>query len=158
MEASATTCPRASRGTRPAARAFHWVMAASMLTLLLTAFLPIAGVKFAWVTWHWLAGLVLTASILFHIIHATCGWTSGRSGWARVIFRNLKAEVLRELGHDVPVPAGKYPLGQPPLSSAIVVAGLSVIVTGLCMMVRVRTPFFTRNRISSATRRGASRT
>ena len=32
------------------ARLFHWVMAASMFTLLFTAFLPIAGVKFAWVT------------------------------------------------------------------------------------------------------------
>jgi len=32
------------------ARAFHWVMAASMLTLLLTAFLPKAGVQFDWVT------------------------------------------------------------------------------------------------------------
>ena len=39
-----------------AARAFHWVMAASMFTLLFTAFLPIVGVQFAWVTYHWIAG------------------------------------------------------------------------------------------------------
>jgi len=53
------------------ARVFHWVMAASMLTLLFTAFLPKVGVQFDWVTYHWIAGTVLTISILFHIIHAT---------------------------------------------------------------------------------------
>src|SRR6476620_2235310 len=43
-----------------AARLFHWVMAASMFVLLFTAFLPVVGIKFAWVQWHWIAGLVLT--------------------------------------------------------------------------------------------------
>jgi formate dehydrogenase subunit gamma len=28
-------------------------------------------VRFPWVTYHWIAGIVLTASIVFHIIHAT---------------------------------------------------------------------------------------
>jgi len=45
------------------ARMFHWVMAASMFVLLFSAFLPIAGVKFAWVEWHWIAGLVLTGLV-----------------------------------------------------------------------------------------------
>src|SRR5687768_13363290 len=31
------------------ARVFHWVMAGSMFVLLLTAFLPIVGVQFAWI-------------------------------------------------------------------------------------------------------------
>jgi hypothetical protein len=44
------------------ARVFHWVMAASMLTLLITAFLPKVGVQFDWVTYHWIAGIVLTIS------------------------------------------------------------------------------------------------
>src|SRR4029434_11069827 len=52
-------------------RLFHWVMAASMFALLFTAFLPVVGVKFPWVTWHWIAGLVLSGSILFHIIPAS---------------------------------------------------------------------------------------
>ena len=46
------------------ARLFHWIMAAAMLTLLFTAFLPKVGVKFNWVTYHWIAGAVLTVSIL----------------------------------------------------------------------------------------------
>jgi hypothetical protein len=44
------------------ARLFHWIMAASMFTLLFTAFLPRVGVQFPWVTYHWIAGTVLTAS------------------------------------------------------------------------------------------------
>ena len=63
-----------------AARLFHWVMAAAMFALLFTAFLPIAGIRFPWVTWHWMAGLVLTASILFHIVHATV-WLDFWSIW-----------------------------------------------------------------------------
>lgn len=128
------------------ARIFHWVMAASMFTLLFTAFLPIVGVTFAWVTWHWMAGLVLTASILFHIIHATF-WLDFWSIWVGPKdLPELKAEVLREFGHDVPGPKpGKYPLGNRLYHLAIVFAGLSVIATGLFMMVRVRTPFFTRD-------------
>ena len=54
-----------------AARLFHWIMAASMFTLLFTAFLPKVGVQFDWVTYHWIAGTVLTISIIFHIIHAS---------------------------------------------------------------------------------------
>ena len=42
-----------------AARLFHWIMAASMFTLLFTAFLPKVGVQFDWVTYHWIAGTVL---------------------------------------------------------------------------------------------------
>jgi hypothetical protein len=34
------------------ARLFHWVMAAAMFVLLFTAFLPVVGVQFAWVTWQ----------------------------------------------------------------------------------------------------------
>ena len=53
------------------ARLFHGIMALSMLALLFTAFLPKVGVQFAWVTWHWIAGIVLTISVLYHIIHAS---------------------------------------------------------------------------------------
>jgi thiosulfate reductase cytochrome b subunit len=121
-------------------------MAASMLTLLLTAFLPIVGIRFAWVTWHWMAGLVLATSILFHVIHASF-WLDFWSIWVGPKdLPELRAEIMRELGHDVPGPKpGKYPLGNRLYHLAIVVAGLSVIATGLTMMVRIRTPLFPRN-------------
>ena len=128
------------------ARVFHWVMAASMFVLLFTAFLPIAGVQFAWVTWHWMAGLVLTASILFHIVHAIVAMDFWSIWVGPKDLPELKAELLRELGHDVHGPKpGKYPLGNRLYHMAIVLAGLSVAATGILMMSRVRTPLFTRN-------------
>jgi len=63
-----------------AARMFHWIMAAAMFTLLFTAFLPKIGVQFDWVTYHWIAGAVLTVSIVFHIIHASF-WLDFWSIW-----------------------------------------------------------------------------
>ena len=41
--------------------------------------------------------------------------------------------------------SGKYPLGNRLYHLAIVVTALTVVASGLFMMVRVRTPFFTRN-------------
>ncbi len=128
------------------ARMFHWVMAASMFVLLFTAFLPIVGVRFAWVQWHWMAGLVLTGSIIYHIIHATF-WLDFWSIWiGPKDIPEFKAEMLRELGHDVPGPkSGKYPLGNRLYHLAIVFAALGVVVTGVIMMNRIRTPLFDRN-------------
>jgi formate dehydrogenase subunit gamma len=153
-EAQETDAMEAARADLPpvivrhggVARLFHWVMALAMFTLLLTAFLPIGGVKFAWVTWHWIAGLALTASILFHIVHASV-WLDFRSIWVGPSdLPELKAELRRELGHDVTGPRpGKYPLGNRLYHSVIVLAGLGVVITGLLMMTRVRTPFLTRN-------------
>ena len=146
MEAARVDLPPLIKRHGAVARMFHWIMAVSMFTLLITAFLPIAGVKFAWVEWHWMAGLLLTASILFHIIHATF-YLDFWSIWVGPKdIPELKAEVMREFGHDVPGPKpGKYPLGNRLYHLAIVAAGLSVVGTGLLMMNRVRTPFFTRN-------------
>jgi len=146
MEASRPHLPARISRHSLTARLFHWVMASSMFVLLFTAFLPIAGVKFAWVTWHWMAGLVLATSIAFHMIHATF-WMDFWSIWVGPKdLPELRAEILREFGHDVPGPKpGKYPLGNRLYHLAIVVAALSVIASGLTMMVRVRTPIFPRN-------------
>jgi cytochrome b subunit of formate dehydrogenase len=129
-----------------AARLFHWVMAASMFTLLFTAFLPVVGIQFAWVTWHWMAGLVLTAAILFHVVHATFFMDFWSIWVGPSDIPELKAEILRELGHEVAGPKpGKYPLGNRLYHLAIVFAGLTAVGTGVFMMSRVRTPIFTRN-------------
>ena len=146
LEATYTNIPARVERHSAMARLFHWVMAAAMFVLLFTAFLPVVGVKFAWVTWHWMAGLVLTGSILFHIIHASF-WLDFWSIWVGPKdIPEIKAELLRELGRDVPGPkSGKYPLGNRLYHMAIVVAGLSAVLTGVLMMSRVRTPIFTRN-------------
>src|SRR6202521_28360 len=121
-------------------------MAASVFVLLCTAFLPTAGARFAWVQGHCMAGLVLIASILFHVIHASFFLDFWSIWVGPKDIPEFKAEILRELGHDVPGPKpGKYPLGNRLYHLAIVVAGLAVSLTGAFMMTRVRTPFLTRN-------------
>jgi cytochrome b subunit of formate dehydrogenase len=146
LETTHATLPARIERHSLLARLFHWVMAASMFVLLFTAFLPVVGVQFAWVTWHWIAGLVLTGSIVFHIVHASV-WLDFWSIWVGPKdIPELKAELLRELGHDVPGPKpGKYPLGNRLYHTVIVVAGFAAVITGIVMMWRVRTPFFTRN-------------
>ena len=130
-----------------AARLFHWVMAAAMLTLLFTAFAPKLGYQFPWVTYHWIAGLVLTASIVFHIVHASF-WMDFWSIWPDSIdVEDAQRRWKRATGGVAPPPRkfAKYPLENKMYHLAIVAAGLSVTLTGLFMMKRVRTPFFTRN-------------
>lgn len=128
------------------ARMFHWVMAFAMLALLFTAFLPIVGVRFAWVYWHWMAGILLTASILFHIVHATFFLDFWSIWVGPKDIPEFKAEMMREIGREIGGPKpGKYPLGNRLYHLAVLVAGLVVIGTGLVMMARVRTGLIDRN-------------
>jgi cytochrome b subunit of formate dehydrogenase len=130
-----------------AARAFHWIMAAAMLTLLFTAFAPKAGYEFPWVTYHWIAGLVLSASIIFHVIHASF-FMDFWSIWPDSIdIEDAKRRWALATGKQAPAPRkfAKYPLENKMYHMIIVLAGLSVMFTGLFMMKKVRTPIFTRN-------------
>jgi cytochrome b subunit of formate dehydrogenase len=130
-----------------AARMFHWIMAASMLTLLFTAFLPKVGFQFDWVTYHWIAGTVLTVSILFHVIHASF-WLDFWAIWPdRTDIDDAWKRIRRFMGQPAPPPRkfAKYPLENKLYHGAIMATGLSAIVTGVFMMFRVRTIFFPRN-------------
>jgi cytochrome b subunit of formate dehydrogenase len=129
------------------ARLFHWIMALAMLTLLFTAFLPKVGFQFPWVTYHWIAGVVLTVSILFHIFHASF-WLDFWSIWPdRIDLDDAYHRVLRFVGRDAPPPKkfAKYPLENKLYHGAIIAAGGSAIITGVFMMFRVRTAFLPRN-------------
>jgi cytochrome b subunit of formate dehydrogenase len=129
------------------ARLFHWVMAASMLTLLFTAFLPKVGVQFNWVTYHWIAGAVLTVSIIFHVIHASF-WLDFWAIWPdKTDVEDAYKRVRRFFGMSAPPPRkfAKYPLENKLFHGIIILCGLSVILTGVFMMSRVRTIFFPRN-------------
>jgi len=114
-------------------RVYHWLMAAAMLILLVTAFLPILGIKFEWVGIHWVTGLVLTVIVLFHIIRA-CFF---QNFWAMMIdSTDLKAPLAKP---------GKYDLAQKLYHLAISILILSAIVTGLLMWRKVDTPFWQRD-------------
>jgi len=130
-----------------AARAFHWLMAASMFTLLFTAFLPRVGVRFNWVAYHWIAGTVLTISVVFHIIHASF-WLDFWSIWPdKADLEDSKRRLQRFMGRPAPPPRrfAKYPLENKMYHGAITLTGLVVILTGVFMMSLVRTIFFPRN-------------
>lgn len=130
-----------------ASRLFHWVMAASVLTLVFTAFLPIWGVKFSWVTAHWIAGLVLTAAIIFHIIHASL-WKGLSLMWINSQDLSDGWLVIKQvLGSTGPAPGkpGKNPLGNKLFHHVVAIATLAAIITGLIMMAKVDTPWWKRN-------------
>jgi cytochrome b subunit of formate dehydrogenase len=130
-----------------AARLFHWIMAAAMFTLLFTAFLPKVGVQIDWVTYHWIAGVVLTASILFHIIHASF-YLDFWSIWPdKTDLKGSWKRVVRFFGKPAPLPrrSGKYPLDNKLYHGVIVLTGLSVVLTGIFMMFRVQTGLLPRN-------------
>jgi cytochrome b subunit of formate dehydrogenase len=130
-----------------AARLFHWIMAAAMFALLFTAFLPKVGVQFAWVTYHWIAGIVLTVSVIYHVIHATF-WLDPWSIWpdkADLEDAQKRWKQARGEATDPPRKFPKYPLENKLYHGIIVLTGLAVILTGVFMMFRVRTPIFPRN-------------
>ena len=130
-----------------AARLFHWIMAAAMFVLLFTAFLPKVGIQFNWVTYHWIAGTVLTVSILFHIVHASF-YLDFWSIWPdRSDLEDARKRFQRFLGKSASLPRkfAKYPLENKLYHGVVMLAGLLVIVTGICMMFRVRTVFFPRD-------------
>jgi cytochrome b subunit of formate dehydrogenase len=146
-EAIATAVPEHVPRHSLAARLFHWIMAASMISLLLTAFLPKVGIQFNWVVYHWIAGLVLTASILFHIVHASF-FLDFWSIWPdKTDLIDSKNRLLRFFGKDAPLPSkfAKYPLENKLYHGVIMLAGLAVTCTGLFMMKRVQTGIFARN-------------
>ena len=129
------------------ARSFHWVMAASMFTLLFTAFLPKVGVEFDWITYHWIAGIVLTASVIFHIIHASF-WLDFSAIWPdKEDLVDAWRRVRRFIGQSAPPPRrfAKYPLENKLYHGAIIATGLAAIGTGVFMLFRVRTILFPRN-------------
>ena len=130
------------------ARAFHWTMAASMLVLLVTAFVPVMGLQFPWVKVHWIAGVVLILTIVWHVVQAI-GWQdfwSMMSIGARDV-REGAAHLRHVLSKNAPAPpkAGKYPFDHRMYHHIIVVVSLAAVVTGLLMMVRVDTWFWARN-------------
>ena len=129
-----------------AARMFHWVMAASMLALLVTGFFPIVGLDFSWLTIHWVSGLILILCIIYHIVHASF-FLDFWSIW--ILPQDLKEAVRRtqrQLGATLDIDKhGKYPLDHKLYHFAVSIFGLVVSVSGLLMMLRIENPIVPMN-------------
>lgn len=118
------------------ARLMHWLMAISTLILLVTGLLPVVGVDFNWVPVHWIAGLVLTLCLLFHILRSLTG---GRL--KEMLFRGRDIAALTRSG----VRPGKYSLPQKLMHNAVALFGLGAVITGCLMLTRIDTPLWQRN-------------
>jgi cytochrome b subunit of formate dehydrogenase len=129
-----------------AARIFHGVMAASMLVLLATGFLPIVGLEFAWLNIHWITGIILIVCILYHIVHASFFLDFWSIWLLPSDFKEAMQRTQRQFGKSVDVGKhGKYPLDHKLYHVAVSVFGLIVSATGILMMMRIDNPLLARN-------------
>lgn len=125
------------------ARVSHWILAASVLVLLVTSFVPILGLKFPWVTIHWLSGLVLTLYVVFHTFD-----TLKRGSLASMLSisgEELKEGIARAKGEASPSRPGKWGVENKIFHHLTGLAGLGVVATGLLMMFRVDTWLWSAN-------------
>jgi formate dehydrogenase subunit gamma len=127
-------------------RVFHWVSAACVLTLLGTAFLPIVGVEFGWVTVHWITGLVLGVAVLFHIVRVLLRGT-WRSMWlGRADIADAADVAGAALRRALPARRpGKYSVAQKLIHHAFTLVVLVTLATGGLMLLRIDTPWWQRN-------------
>jgi cytochrome b subunit of formate dehydrogenase len=129
------------------ARAFHWLMAVAMFALLVTAFVPVIGLQFPWVTIHWVAGVALIATIVYHVFHSILKedfW----SMWTRSVDVKRGMMLLKNVftRSDAEDPkTGKYGVDHQLYHHAVMVLTVAAIVTGVLMMFRIDTPFWERN-------------
>lgn len=124
-------------------RAYHWVMAASVFVLLVTGIFPIIGLEFGWLEFHWIAGLVLTVAVVFHILRVFVA-----QDWREM---NLSGDDLKA-PFDESVKPGKYSAAQKGMHLAVTVLTLLVIASGLVMFAMIDTPLWERsNALSEAT-------
>jgi cytochrome b subunit of formate dehydrogenase len=153
--AATTTTSAASASGIPArvvrhglsARVSHWTLAAATFTLLITAFVPILGLQFPWVTIHWIAGLVFGAYVIYHTFD-----TLARRSWGKML-----PVSGREISHAIDATKnffrgtggeerqGKWNFENKAFHHITALAGLGVLATGLMMFARIDTFFWEAN-------------
>lgn len=117
-------------------RVFHWVMAITIFVLMITGIFPIIGIEFSWLTIHWIAGLVLTATVVFHIVRSLF-WQDIKTMWFTA--RDLKEPF------DSKVKPGKYSVAQKCLHATVAVLTIMVIGSGIAMFAVIDTPWWDRS-------------
>ncbi len=117
-------------------RLFHWIMAVLVVLLLGTAFLPIVGVRFPWVTIHWVSGVLLIAAVLFHLYRAFAvhGLAAMMPAMSDIPGRRADAES-----------GAKYDLWQKGYHWSAALVLLVLLATGALILVRIDTPAWNRD-------------
>lgn len=129
-------------------RLYHWLMAAAVLVLMGTAFLPILGVQFAWVDIHWMTGVLLAVLVAIHIVRSLI-WQNWRDMmfWpadGRDLWRGFWHAILPKSTAS-PSRPGKYDASQKLYHLTIAILILSIVGTGLLMLLKIDTPLWRRN-------------
>lgn len=126
------------------ARISHWILAVAIFALLITAFVPMLGLQFPWVTIHWIAGVVLAVYIVYHTVD-----TIVRLSWGEmwIGFREIGEAFSRTRDffsrtEDPAKRPGKWGTENKVFHHMTALAGLGVVVTGILMMGRVDTWFW----------------
>jgi cytochrome b subunit of formate dehydrogenase len=127
-------------------RVLHWIMAACVLVLLGTAFLPIVGLEFPWVAIHWMTGVALAVAVLLHVVSVLARGT-WRAMWiGRADFADVADVVGAALRRALPArKPGKYSVAQKAIHHAFTLVVLTTLVTGGFLLLRIDTPWWRRN-------------
>ena len=113
-------------------RAFHWLTALCVFTLMATGLLPVLGIKFNWIVVHWIVGVCLLALTLFHIVRALF--------WQRL--KSMFTLTAQEItGRQV----GKYTVAQKLMHHAMSAMVLTAVITGCIMLLKMDTPLWKRD-------------
>src|SRR5215470_18728349 len=145
---SAMRPPQAGEGREGAAdRIYHWLMAAAVLILMGSAFLPILGWKFEWLSLHWMTGVALAVLVVIHIVRALVwqDWRAMLPDGADI--RDASRHIRQAIGGAGPLPGkpGKYKILQKLYHLAIALIVLSILASGLLMLLKIDTPLWRRN-------------
>jgi formate dehydrogenase subunit gamma len=147
LSATAQPVPGRVRRHRLVDRLYHWVMAACVLTLMATAFLPIIGVKFDWLGLHWTTGVILAVLVVIHIVRASIWQHPMRMMIDTADISNGWCSLARLFRVAAPPPGkpGKYNAAQKLYHAGIAVLLLAIVVSGLLMLLKIDTPLWRRN-------------
>jgi len=129
------------------ARLSHWVLAAATFVLLITAFVPILGLQFPWVTIHWIAGLVFGAYVVYHTVDTIRRGSLG-SMWLSLKETTESIARVKEFfsqGGNPEERSPKWAFENKAFHHVTALAGLAVLGTGLLMFLRVDTFFWAAN-------------
>jgi len=125
-------------------RIYHWAMAAAVFTLIYSAFWPtiFQGRDLVISDLHWIAGVVLVALVLFHIVRAIF-WQNWRYMMPdRIDAENVGRVIAKRTGRGGPAPrkAGKYNGLQKLYHLGAAAVLLVVLGTGGLLLFKIGTP------------------